>query len=47
MVFASGDLACAEPMAFLERLPNRLLAKPFQLETVRHVLRGVLRQIAS
>jgi two-component system NtrC family sensor kinase len=46
-VFASGDLARAETVTFLESLPNRLLAKPFQVETVRHIVRRVLRQLGK
>jgi len=37
-VFATGDLAREETLAFLEHLPNRLLTKPLELETVRRVL---------
>jgi PAS domain S-box-containing protein len=37
-VFATGDLARQETLAFLEGLPNRILAKPFEVETVRRVL---------
>lgn len=41
-VFSSGDLAREETLSFLRRLPNRLLAKPLQIETVRKVLEGAL-----
>ncbi len=37
-VFSTGDLARAESLSFLQGLPNGLLAKPLQVETVRHVL---------
>jgi CheY-like chemotaxis protein len=37
-VFATGDLARQETLAFLEKLPNRILTKPFEVETVRRVL---------
>ena len=41
-VFASGDLARPETLAFLEGIPNRLLLKPFQPETVQHVVAHAL-----
>ncbi|NIM61946.1 MAG: response regulator, partial [Acidobacteria bacterium] len=37
-VFTTGDLAREDTMAFLEGLPNRILSKPLQMETVRRVL---------
>ena len=37
-VFATGDLARPETVSFLENLPNRILPKPFEVETVRRVL---------
>jgi two-component system NtrC family sensor kinase len=43
-VFSSGDLARDETVSFLRGLPNRLLAKPLQVETVRHVIRRALEQ---
>lgn len=42
VVFSSGDLTRPETLAFLESLPNRILAKPLQVETVRHVLERAL-----
>jgi CheY-like chemotaxis protein len=41
-VFATGDLARADTLAFLERLPNRILTKPLEIETVRRVLSQAL-----
>jgi len=37
-VFATGDLAREETVAFLEQVPNRFVAKPLVAETVRQVL---------
>lgn len=37
-VFATGDLVRHETLAFLEGLPNRILTKPLEIETVRRVL---------
>jgi len=37
-VFATGDLVRPETTSFLEGLPNRILTKPLELETVRRVL---------
>jgi len=37
-VFATGDIVRKETLGFLERLPNRILTKPLQVETVRRVL---------
>jgi hypothetical protein len=37
-VFATGDLAREETVEFLQQLPNRLLTKPFEVETVRRIL---------
>jgi CheY-like chemotaxis protein len=45
-VFATGDLVRQETVQFLERLPNRILMKPLQLETVRRVLCQALTQAA-
>ncbi len=42
-VFATGDLMRPETTAFLERLPNRILTKPLELETVRRVLSQAVR----
>jgi PAS domain S-box-containing protein len=41
-VFATGDLARHETLAFLEKLPNRILTKPLEQETVRRVLSQAL-----
>jgi PAS domain S-box-containing protein len=37
-VFTTGDLAREDTLEFLEGLPNRILSKPLQMETVRRVL---------
>ncbi len=37
-VFATGDLVRRETLAFLDGLPNRILTKPLEVETVRRVL---------
>ncbi|HZN55146.1 MAG TPA: ATP-binding protein [Candidatus Polarisedimenticolaceae bacterium] len=37
-VFATGDLVRQESLKFLEGLPNRILAKPLDVENVRQVL---------
>jgi two-component system NtrC family sensor kinase len=37
-VFATGDMVREETVQFLESLPNRILTKPLQVETVRRVL---------
>ncbi|MCP3982554.1 MAG: response regulator [bacterium] len=37
-VFATGDLVREETVSFLQRLPNRILTKPLEVETVRRVL---------
>jgi two-component system NtrC family sensor kinase len=37
-VFATGDLVRQESLKFLEGLPNRILAKPLDVENVRRVL---------
>jgi two-component system NtrC family sensor kinase len=42
-VFSTGDLARQETLQFLERLPNRILAKPLDVETVRRVLHQALQ----
>ncbi len=41
-VFATGDLVRQETTAFLKGLPNRILTKPLELETVRRVLSQAL-----
>jgi two-component system NtrC family sensor kinase len=41
-VFATGDLVRQETLAFLAGLPNRILTKPLEQETVRHVLAQAL-----
>jgi PAS domain S-box-containing protein len=42
IVFATGDLVRQETTRFLEHLPNRILAKPLDIETVRRVLHQAL-----
>jgi signal transduction histidine kinase/CheY-like chemotaxis protein len=42
-VFATGDLMREETVRFLENVPNRILTKPLDLETVRRVLGQALR----
>ena len=42
LVFATGDLARQESLAFLQGLPNRVLTKPIDVETVRRVLSQVV-----
>ena len=46
-VFATGDLARRETLAFLEGLPNRILTKPLQAETVRRVLAQAMAAASS
>ena len=46
-VFSTGDLVRQETIRFLEHLPNRILAKPLDIETVRHVLYQALRTSAA
>jgi PAS domain S-box-containing protein len=41
-VFSTGDLVRQETLEFLEGLPNRILAKPLDVETVRRVLSQAL-----
>ena len=41
-VFATGDLVRQESLKFLEGLPNRILAKPLDVENVRRVLVSVV-----
>jgi two-component system NtrC family sensor kinase len=41
-VFATGDLLRQETVTFLENLPNRILTKPLEVETVRRVLSQAL-----
>jgi len=41
-VFATGDLARKETLAFLEGLPNRILTKPLEVETMRRTLTQAL-----
>ncbi len=41
-VFATGDLVRQETVSFLEALPNRILTKPLEVETVRRVLSQAL-----
>jgi len=37
-VFATGDLVRQESLRFLEGIPNRILAKPLDVDNVRAVL---------
>jgi CheY-like chemotaxis protein len=37
-VFSTGDLVRRESLEFLEGLPNRILAKPLDVDNVRRVL---------
>jgi hypothetical protein len=37
-VFATGDLVRRDSLDFLEGLPNRILAKPLDVDNVRRVL---------
>jgi hypothetical protein len=46
-VFSTGDLVRQETVRFLERLPNRILAKPLDVETVRRVLHQALSTRAA
>jgi CheY-like chemotaxis protein len=41
-VFATGDLARPDTLSFLSGLPNRILTKPLEIETVRRVLSQAL-----
>ena len=41
-VFATGDMVRQDTVRFLEGLPNRILTKPLQVETVRRVLNQAL-----
>jgi CheY-like chemotaxis protein len=41
-VFATGDLVREDSLAFLRQLPNRILTKPLQFDTVRRVLAQAL-----
>jgi CheY-like chemotaxis protein len=41
-VFATGDLVRQETLRFLEGLPNRVLVKPLDVESVRRVLSQAL-----
>jgi CheY-like chemotaxis protein len=41
-VFSTGDLVREDTVEFLGQLPNRLLTKPLEVETVRHVLSQAL-----
>jgi CheY-like chemotaxis protein len=42
LVFATGDLARQETVRFLQSVPNRILTKPLEVETVRRVLSQAL-----
>jgi len=41
-VFATGDLLRQDSVEFLQDLPNRILTKPLELETVRRILSQVV-----
>jgi len=43
-VFATGDLVRRDSLAFLERMPNRILTKPLVIETVRRVVSQALER---
>jgi|GEM_PF-3263301 len=43
-VFSTGDMASENTLTFLGGLPNGILVKPLQVETVRHVLGKALAQ---
>jgi PAS domain S-box-containing protein len=45
-VFATGDLVRQETLAFLDKLPNRILTKPLEVETVRRVLSQAMHNAA-
>ncbi len=44
MVFMTGGAFAARAAAFLERVPNVCIEKPFQIATVEEALRGVLER---
>jgi PAS domain S-box-containing protein len=46
-VFATGDLVRQDSVAFLQELPNRILTKPLELETVRRRLSQVVAASAN
>jgi two-component system NtrC family sensor kinase len=46
-VFATGDLVREETVEFLQGLPNRILNKPLEVETVRRVLSQALAANAA
>jgi PAS domain S-box-containing protein len=46
-VFATGDLARQETLSFLEGIPNRILTKPLEVETVRRVLAQAIDAASS
>jgi PAS domain S-box-containing protein len=41
-VFSTGDLVRQDSVAFLQEMPNRILTKPLEVETVRRVLSQVV-----
>jgi PAS domain S-box-containing protein len=45
-VFATGDLVRQETLRFLEGLPNRVLVKPLDVESVRRVLSQAISTVA-
>jgi PAS domain S-box-containing protein len=46
-VFATGDLAGEETLGFLDGLPNRIISKPLELETVRRVLKQAISRAVA
>jgi CheY-like chemotaxis protein len=46
-VFATGDLVRQESLKFLEGLPNRILAKPLDVDNVRRVLVQAIAGVSS
>jgi CheY-like chemotaxis protein len=43
-VFSTGDLVRPETASFLQSLPNIILSKPLQIETVRHVINRAIER---
>lgn len=46
-VFTTGDLAREDTLEFLAGLPNRILSKPLQIETVRRVLMQAIDNVTK
>jgi two-component system NtrC family sensor kinase len=44
-VFATGDLLHPATVSFLDGLPNSIVSKPLQVETVRHVVSRAMRKL--